>query len=75
MPHIRGSGISSQVAERIGAGDVGVDTTAMNDANANSLMAKLGRVAVPTVYDTVHHAVIDTGNGDWVNLLMARCMA
>jgi TIR domain/Thioredoxin len=69
------SGISSQVAERIGAGDVGVDTAAMDDANGKSLLAKLGSVSVPTVYDTVHHAVLDSANRDWLNLLMARCVA
>ena len=72
----KNSGLSAPVANRIRAGDVGVDTKAMQDANFNSLMEDAHSTSVPTVYDSVNHAVVDTNNPDWLNLLgSGRCMA
>jgi hypothetical protein len=67
----KGSGIPSQVVERIAARDTGVDVVAMHNANGNSLREKLAGAGIaPTVYDTLNHAVVDIVNPDWLNLLM-----
>lgn len=67
----KGSGIPSQVVERIAARDTGVDVVAMDKANNNSLEEKLRDTSrVPAVYDTLNHTVVDIVNPDWLNLLM-----
>ena len=64
------SGIPSQVVDRIAAKDTGVDGVAMADANDRLLTERSPNgVNIPTVYDTVHHAVVDIANRDWLNHL------
>jgi protein-disulfide isomerase len=65
------SGLGTDVADRISAGDRGVDTTAMDDANSKALDdVSNGSPGTPTVYDVNLKEIVDISDPDWLNLLM-----
>ncbi|HZA09497.1 DsbA family protein [Mycobacterium sp.] len=63
--------LPSEVADRIAAGDRGVDLDAMAKANTKRLEGIINRSArTPTVYDVNAKQVIDVGNDNWVKNLV-----
>lgn len=68
----RESGVPGPVADRIAAGDVVVDTAAMNAANRELLeRANPANPGTPTVYDVNTGTVVDTDEPGWLDRLGA----
>ncbi|WP_299559602.1 thioredoxin domain-containing protein [uncultured Mycolicibacterium sp.] len=65
------SGLPAVAVQRIADGDVVVDTVAMDEFNADTLLEITpDRVATPTVVDLATLEEVDTGPEDWLDRLL-----
>lgn len=68
------AGVAAKAAERIAAGEAGVDVDAMSEANFDKLddVSAPYTPSTPTVYDANEDAIIDTTDDNWLDRLFAR---
>lgn len=67
----RESGVGDDIADKIGSGDSGVNTTEMNAVNTDSLaQISGGNIATPTLYNLKTKAVVDISEHDWLDKVL-----
>jgi hypothetical protein len=64
--------LPQHVIDRIAGRDPAVNTVAMDAANQKLLNGIRLPTAIPLVYDLNTHAVVDTGDNDWLKRLVWR---